>query len=114
MLIPRFRDSLLNYTHFFSQKRSIVNVFFAMWPILTVSVITKDMTVPACRVKEKVPPRFELGSRDSESLVLTATLWNQEIPVKKILHNYINLKISLVVISDLFNILTYNAMINQM
>jgi hypothetical protein len=30
------------------------------------------------------------------------------------LHNYINLKISLVVISDLFNILTYNAMINQM
>jgi hypothetical protein len=27
--------------------------------------------------KEKVPPRFELGFRDSESLVLTATLWNQ-------------------------------------
>ena len=31
------------------------------------------------RVQKQVPPRFELGSLDSESRVLTITPWNQQV-----------------------------------
>ncbi len=68
---------LLHLFSYISPEKQILTNWFSMFTLLISVTTFKKQSLPQFHAKMKVPPRFELGSQDSKSWVLTITPWDR-------------------------------------